>query len=66
MTWGKGIGTELLKYLTYLAQRQGLHGFIADVLAENRQMLHVFEKMGFDMHRRIDSSVIELQMMFRE
>jgi hypothetical protein len=29
-------------------------------------MLHVFEVMGFDMHRRVSSGVWELQMMFRE
>lgn len=62
----KGIGTELLRYLTYLAQRQGLHGFTADVLTENRPMLHVFQEMGFDMHKRVSSGVWELQMMFRE
>ena len=47
----KGIGTELLSYLTYLAKRQGLLGFTADVLAENSPMLHVFEKGGFDIAR---------------
>ena len=61
----RDIGSELLRYLTYLAQRQGLLGFTAEVLAENKPMLHVFEKMGFDMQRRIDSGVYELQMMFR-
>jgi RimJ/RimL family protein N-acetyltransferase len=61
----RDIGSELLRYLTYLAQRQGLHGFTADVLTENKPMLHVFEKMGFDMQRSIDSGVYELQMMFR-
>ena len=62
----KGIGSELLRYLTYLAQRQGLRGFTAEVLTENKSMLHIFENMGFNMHRRISSGVYELQMMFRE
>jgi acyl-CoA hydrolase/GNAT superfamily N-acetyltransferase len=61
----KDIGSELLRYLTYLAQRQGLRGFTAEVLTENKPMLHVFEKMGFDMQRRISSGVYELQMTFR-
>ncbi|HOO53217.1 MAG TPA: GNAT family N-acetyltransferase [Methanothrix sp.] len=30
---GKGIGIELLHYLTYLAKRQGLLGFSAEVLS---------------------------------
>ena len=61
----RDIGSELLRYLTYLAHRQGLLGFTAEVLVENKPMLHVFEKAGFDMQRRIDSGVYELQMMFR-
>jgi acyl-CoA hydrolase/GNAT superfamily N-acetyltransferase len=62
----RGIGTELLRYLTNLAQRQGLRGFTAEVLLENKPMLHVFEKMGFDMHKTVISGVYELQMTFRE
>ena len=62
----KGIGQELLGYLTYLARRQGLLGFTAEVLLENRPMLHVFEKMGFDMQKRVGSGVYELRMMFRQ
>ena len=62
----KGIGTELLRYLTYLAQKQGLLGFTAEVLVENRPMLHVFQEAGFDMQKRISSGLYELKMMFRE
>jgi len=61
-----GIGSEMLSYLTYLAKRQGLLGFTAEVLAENRPMLHVFEKAGFDIERRISQGVFELKMMFRD
>ncbi len=60
-----GIGFELLKYLTYLAKRQGLLGFTADVLVENKPMLHVFEKGGFDMRRTVDSGVYELALNFK-
>ncbi len=61
----KGIGTELLAYLTHLAKRQGLLGFTAEVLVENRPMLHLFEKMGFDTQKRSDAGVYELKMTFR-
>jgi RimJ/RimL family protein N-acetyltransferase len=61
----KGIGSELLSYLTYLAKRQGLLGFYAEVLVENRPMLHLFDKMGFDIKRRREEGVYELEMMFR-
>jgi acyl-CoA hydrolase/RimJ/RimL family protein N-acetyltransferase len=61
-----GIGTELLTYLTQLARRQGLHGFTAEVLAENRNMMHIFEQAGFDIERSVSSGVIELNMSFRD
>jgi RimJ/RimL family protein N-acetyltransferase len=61
----KGIGTELLTYLTQLARRAGLHGFTAEVLAENTAMLHLFEKMGFDITSHSEHGVYELRMSFR-
>jgi RimJ/RimL family protein N-acetyltransferase len=62
----KGIATEILAYLTYLAKRQGLLGFTAEVLVENKPMLRVFEKMGFDIQKRIRDGVYELKMAFKE
>jgi GNAT superfamily N-acetyltransferase len=61
----QGIGTELLSYLTYLAKKQGLLGFTADVLADNWRMLHVFGKMGFDIQKRLEAGAYELKMMFK-
>lgn len=61
-----GISTELIVYLTYLAKRQGLLGFTAEVLVENKPMLRVFEKMGFDLERRVESGVYELRMAFKQ
>jgi acyl-CoA hydrolase/GNAT superfamily N-acetyltransferase len=60
-----GIGQELLTYLTYLARRQGLLGFTAEVLAGNEPMLHVFEKGGFEMQRRTIAGLVELKMLFK-
>jgi RimJ/RimL family protein N-acetyltransferase len=62
----KGIGTELLSYLTYLAKRQGLLGFTAEVFSDNIPMLHVFEKGGFDIEKRTSAGVSELKMTFRD
>jgi acyl-CoA hydrolase/GNAT superfamily N-acetyltransferase len=61
----QGIGTELLSYLTLLAKRRGLLGFTAEVLTENKPMLHLFEKMGFDIEKKRDAGVFELKMAFR-
>lgn len=59
----RGIGSELLSYLTQLAKRQGLLGFTADVLVENEPMLHVFEKL-LDVDKSVDSGVYSLKMGF--
>ena len=61
----KGIGTELLSYLTYLAKKQGLLGFMAETLMENQQMLRVFDKMGFDIKKSMAGGVYELKMLFK-
>ncbi|QUS61745.1 GNAT family N-acetyltransferase [Synechocystis sp. PCC 7339] len=60
----QGIGTLLLNYLTQLAKKQGLLGFTADVLLENRAMLHLFEKMNFRLERRMSEGVYALKMFF--
>jgi len=61
----QGMGTELLTYLTQLAKKQGLLGFTAEVLVENRPMFRLFEKMGFDTEERSEAGVSELEMTFR-
>jgi RimJ/RimL family protein N-acetyltransferase len=61
----KGVGSELLPYLTYLAKKSGLHGFTAAVLMDNKRMLQLFEKMGFHIERTTDAGVYELTMSFR-
>jgi len=63
---GKGIGAELLTYLTFLAKKQGLLGFAATVLQDNKPMLHLFENMGFEIEKRLDAGTYELIMSFRE
>ena len=61
----RGIGQEMLSYLTYLAKREGLLGFTAEVLIDNKPMLHVFEKGGFDIKKKNDAGVYDLKMAFR-
>lgn len=60
----RGIGTELLSYLTYLAKRQGLLGFTAEVLVDNQPMLHLFEQGGFEIEKRREANVYELKLLF--
>jgi len=61
----RGVGSELLSYLTLLAKRQGLLGFSAEVLVDNQPMLHLFERGGFEVEKRREAGVYELKMLFR-
>ncbi len=60
----KGVGTELLSYLTFIAKKQGVHGFTAEVLMDNRPMLHLFGKMGYDIEKTWSSGVYNLKINF--
>jgi RimJ/RimL family protein N-acetyltransferase len=63
---GRGIGSELLSYLTMLAKRQGLLGFTAEVLVENQPMMHLFERGGFDIEKHRADGAYELKLAFKE
>jgi len=63
---GQGIGTALMTYLTYLAKRRGLLGFVADVLADNGNMLDIFQRQGFDTESHLADGAYRLKMTFRE
>ncbi len=58
---GRGIGTRLLEQLAQAAARNGIERFVAQVLPENVLMLRVFMDAGFDVARRLDQGVLELE-----
>jgi GNAT superfamily N-acetyltransferase len=65
----RGVGRELLSYLTSLARDQGLAGFRAQVLADNSPMLHLFRSLEgteFNIRRKMDAGVFYLDITFRE
>ena len=43
---GRGLGTSLLELLTDRAREEGIRRFTATLLAENREMLDLFETVG--------------------
>jgi acetyl coenzyme A synthetase (ADP forming)-like protein len=57
----RGIGTRLLEQLAERAAQVGIERFVAEVLAENRQMLHVFEAVGFELARTLESGTVEVE-----
>jgi acetyl coenzyme A synthetase (ADP forming)-like protein len=57
----RGIGTRLLEQLAERAAAVGIERFVAEVLAENSQMLRVFEAVGFESKRTLESGTVEVE-----
>ena len=57
---GRGVGTRLLEQLAARAAETGVSRFVAEVLAENRQMLSVFTGAGFDVVRELEHGEVEV------
>jgi RimJ/RimL family protein N-acetyltransferase len=58
----RGVGTALLRQLGLVARQNGLHHFVADVLAENHLMLRVMSDAGWRSTRHLDGSVLEIDI----
>jgi acetyl coenzyme A synthetase (ADP forming)-like protein len=56
-----GIGTRLVEQLAELAGQQGIERMVAEVLADNRDMLRVFEAIGFELKRELAGGEIEIE-----
>jgi acyl-CoA hydrolase/RimJ/RimL family protein N-acetyltransferase len=61
----RGIGKFLLNTLTRIAKRNGIRGFTAEVLAENKAMQAVFNRSGLkvssELHDRVYSFVMDFE-----
>lgn len=61
----RGIGMELMNYLSQIAKSRGLVGFTADVLGENQAVMNMLEKTGMGMTKEISDGVCYLQTRFK-
>lgn len=57
---GRGLGSILLEHLAAAARENGIRHFTAEVLPENRKMITVFAEAGYEVERRFDDGVVEL------
>lgn len=60
----RGIATFLYRMLLGLAKDQGLKGFTAEVLPENRKMLGIFEKGGYPVQAKFEDGTYSLTIPF--
>jgi acyl-CoA hydrolase/GNAT superfamily N-acetyltransferase len=60
----KGIGTFLLNYLIRIARRNGIRGFTAEVLRENKAMQAVINKSNCKIKSKFNGNVLSYEMDF--
>ena len=58
---GRGLGAVLLEHLAAVGRVNGLRSFTAQVLPENRAMLSVFRRAGFEVRRSFEGGVVDLE-----
>ncbi|MDO9559820.1 MAG: GNAT family N-acetyltransferase [Syntrophales bacterium] len=61
---GRGVATFLFNLLIRIARENGVEGFTADVLADNKSMLKVFEKAPFSVQAVLAYGAYELTIPF--
>ena len=60
----RGIGSLLLHYLVDIARRNGIRGFTAEVLRENRAMQRVFQKSNYEVTSEPQQDVFSFRILF--
>jgi len=60
----RGIGTFMLKYLITIARRNGIAGFTAEVLRDNKPMLAVLYKSDCKLRSNLEDDVYSFELQF--
>jgi acetyltransferase len=63
---GRGVGRQLLDQLVLAARTQGIVGFQAQVLGENRRMLRIIRHSGYTVHADHESGTFFVRILFDE
>jgi acetyl coenzyme A synthetase (ADP forming)-like protein len=62
---GRGIGTALFERLSEDARREGITHFLAEVLADNGNMLRLLRGLGFQLKRTVRGGELEVAIQLR-
>jgi hypothetical protein len=54
----------MLRHVTWIASRNGIRGFTAEVRGDNHAMLHVFHKSGLPVSSSLNDGTFSLRMPF--
>jgi acetyltransferase len=60
---GLGLGTELYRQLIAIAQEEKLRRVLSTILAENREMRAICQKLGFKMEADLDDGTIQAELL---
>jgi GNAT superfamily N-acetyltransferase len=63
---GQGIASFLFETLIRVARESGIEGFTADVIADNKAMLKVFEKAPFPIRAVMEFGIYNLNIPFED
>jgi ribosomal protein S18 acetylase RimI-like enzyme len=59
---GQGIGSALMRHLTWLARAGGIKQLTAEVLPQNIPMLKVFQKSGLGLQTKHGAGVVNVAL----
>ncbi len=62
----RGVGTHLMKSLIEIARDMDVDGFKADVLAQNKKMIHLFHKCGYPVRTKLEDGSYMVNIDFKE
>ncbi len=60
----RGIGSFIMKHLANIAKRNGIAGFTAEVMRDNKPMQAVINKSGMKIHSKLNEGVFHFEMDF--
>ena len=60
----QGLGDFLFNYLVRIARQRGIEGFTAEVLSENRAMISIIKKSGYQMTMRYEEGLTLFDVKF--
>ncbi len=62
---GNGIGGMLVNYISSIALKEGMLGLTADVLAENKSMIHLISRINSSVTKELRDGCFEMKVDFR-
>jgi acetyltransferase len=63
---GFGLGTELLARLIQIARREKFHRMSGEILPDNIDMVHVAQKLGFEVHYAPEEQIISVHQLIEQ